>query len=500
MTKSFSLSVADVSKSFGPTRAVIDVSLDFRAGEIHGLIGENGSGKSTLLSMIAGIHTRDKGHMLKGGQPYDPVSPAHANEQGVSMVVQELGLVDGLTVAENIFLGKTDQFANRGVINLRKMHRAAEEAFAAWGISQVPLDVFASSLTVEEKKLVELVRALSTDPDVLILDEITAAFSHNNRTALYKLLAKLKAQGKLILFVSHNLPEALQLCDRLTVLKDGEKVDTLDSKGLTEDELKRLMVGREIKETYFYTPAKNENAEPVLVADGITVDGVLHNVSFELRRGEVLGLGGLSDSGIHELGKVLFGLTRADQGQVIFADTGERIDSLRKAINSGIAYVPKDRDTEALMVRATIEDNLCLPSVDAFVGPLGFLSPRKRKKFAGEQLEAFEIKASGIRQAVNQLSGGNRQKVSLASWLSRPNKIIILDSPTRGVDVGITANIYKLIAEVKQQGIGIILISDELPELIGCSDRILIMKNGAVARIFERAEGFSENSIVEVMI
>ena len=494
------LKVEGLSKSFGPTRAVVDVSMEFWAGEIHGLIGENGSGKSTLMSMVAGIHTRDQGRMFKDNQPYDPVSPAHANAQGISMVVQELGLVDGLTVTENIFLGKTDRFANRGVINLRKMREAAAEAFAAWGIEPVPLDALAKTLTVEEKKLVELVRALHVDPDILILDEITAAFSHNNRTVLYQLLAKLKAQGKLILFISHNLGEVLSLCDRITVLKDGEKVATLAAEGATEDDLKRLMVGREIKETYFYTPAETDQAEPVLIVDGVSVEGALHNVSFELRRGEVLGLGGLSDSGIHELGKVLFGLTKPDQGQVSLAETGERLDSLRKAIDRGVAYVPKDRDIEALMVRATIEDNLCLPSIDSFTGRLGFISPRKRKAFAQEQLQAFEIKASGIRQAVAELSGGNRQKVSLASWLSRPNKILILDSPTRGVDVGITANIYKLIAEVKGQGIGIILISDELPELIGCSDRILIMKNGEVAKIFERAEGFSEHRIVQVMI
>lgn len=494
------LKVEGLCKNFGPTRAVADVSLEFRAGEVHGLIGENGSGKSTLMGMVAGIHSRDKGRMFKGNQLYDPESPAHANEQGISMVVQELGLVDGLTVAENIFLGKTEQFAQRGVINLRKMRAAAEEAFAAWGITPVPLDALARSLTVEEKKLVELVRALSVDPDVLILDEITAAFSHNNRALLYDLLVKLSDQGKLILFVSHNLPEILELCDRITVLKDGEKVTTIAAEGATEDQLKRLMVGREVKETYFYTPAQTTGSKPVLTVDGISVDGMLHNVSFELRRGEVLGVGGLSDSGIHELGRVLFGLSKPDQGKVILTETGEVIDSLRKAIDRGIAYVPKDRDTEALMVRATIEDNLCLPSTDSFVGRLGFLSPRKRKAFAREQLAAFEIKASGIRQAVNQLSGGNRQKVSLASWLSRPNRILILDSPTRGVDVGITANIYKLIAEVKKQGIGILLISDELPELIGCSDRILIMKNGAVAKVFERAEGFGEHSIVQVMI
>lgn len=294
--------------------AVIDVSLEFRAGEIHGLIGENGSGKSTLLSMIAGIHARDQGSMFKNNRPYDPLSPAQANEQGVSMVVQELGLVDGLTVTENIFLGKTQQFARRGIINLKKMREEAALAFASWGIAPVPLDALAGTLTVEEKKLVELVRALSTDPDVLILDEITAAFSHNNRVALYELLAELKSQGKLILFVSHNLSEVLALSDRITVLKDGEKVTTLDAAESSEDELKRLMVGREIKETYYYTPARLADQEPVLIADGITVAGVLQDVSFELRRGEVLGLGGLSDSGIHELGKVLFGLSQPDRG------------------------------------------------------------------------------------------------------------------------------------------------------------------------------------------
>lgn len=258
------LRVENISKSFGPTRAVIDVSLEFRAGEIHGLIGENGSGKSTLLSMIAGIHARDQGSMFKSNRPYDPLSPAQANEQGVSMVVQELGLVDGLTVTENIFLGKTQQFARRGIINLKRMREEAALAFASWGI--------------------ELVRALSTDPDVLILDEITAAFSHNNRVALYELLAELKSQGKLILFVSHNLSEVLALADRITVLKDGEKVTTLDAAESSEDELKRLMVGREIKETYYYTPARLADQEPVLIADGITVAGVLISVVTESSR------------------------------------------------------------------------------------------------------------------------------------------------------------------------------------------------------------------------
>lgn len=278
------LRVENISKSFGPTRAVIDVSLEFRAGEIHGLIGENGSGKSTLLSMIAGIHARDQGSMFKSNRPYDPLSPAQANEQGVSMVVQELGLVDGLTVTENIFLGKTQQFARRGIINLKRMREEAALAFASWGIAPVPLDALAGTLTVEEKKLVELVRALSTDPDVLILDEITAAFSHNNRVALYELLAELKSQGKLILFVSHNLSEVLALADRITVLKDGEKVTTLDAAESSEDELKRLMVGREIKETYYYTPARLADQEPVLIADGITVAGVLISVVTESSR------------------------------------------------------------------------------------------------------------------------------------------------------------------------------------------------------------------------
>jgi ribose transport system ATP-binding protein len=496
------LETKNINKSFGPTHADKDVTLSFCSGEIRGLVGENGSGKSTLVSIIAGIYGMDSGEMWKDGRPYHPHSPVEAYTEGVNIVVQELGLVDGLTVAENIFLGRCAQFTKHGVLNVKRLYQAAKAQFEKWKIHAIPVQAMAGRLTVEEKKLVELVRALSTDPDVLILDEITAALSQDNRERLYRLMGELRAQGKAILFISHDLKEVIELSDNITVMKDGQVVETLESAEISEDQLKRMMVGREIQDMYYQTERIKRNAaqEVVLAVEGLTVAGAFENVNFTLYRGETLGIGGLSDAGIHPLGKALFGLLDRDGGQVKLVSKDQPINSVKDAIRNGISYVPKDRDREALMVSASIEDNLCLPSIELIKGRLGFINPVKTKNLARKLVKEFEIKTEGIKQNVDQLSGGNRQKVSLGSWLSLQNEVIILDCPTRGVDVGVKANIYKLIAEAKAKGVAIILISDELPELIGTSDRIMIMKEGRVSKLFVKEEGFTEKDMIEVMI
>ncbi|HEX2953021.1 MAG TPA: sugar ABC transporter ATP-binding protein, partial [Bacillota bacterium] len=395
------LETKNINKSFGPTHADRDVTLTFYAGEIRGLVGENGSGKSTLFSIVAGMQSKDSGEMTKDGHPYDPHNPVEAYSNGVNIVVQELGLVDGLSVAENIFLGRCGQFIKNGILNVKKLYQAVKEQFERWGITAIPVNTIAGRLTVEEKKLVELVRALSTDPDVLILDEITAALSQDNRERLYQLMKDLKAQGKAVLFISHDLKEVIELSDQITVMKDGQVVETLAGGSITEDQLKRMMVGRDIQDMYYQTDrVKKDSEEVVLKVEDLTVPGAFADVSFSLYRGETLGIGGLSDAGIHPLGKALFGLLSREKGQVTLVSKNQAIHSVKDAIRHGVSYVPKDRDREALMVGASIEDNLCLPSIELLKGRLGFISPAKTQGLARKLVEAFEIKTEGIKHNV----------------------------------------------------------------------------------------------------
>lgn len=504
MSKSNYFQIKNISKSFGPTHANKNISLSFDKGEIRGLVGENGSGKSTISSIIAGILNSDEGQMNKNGREYHPDSPVDANSKGVSIVVQELGLVQNLTVAENIFLGKTEKFSYKGIINRKELYRSAEKELKKWKIDNIPVNITARDLSVEEKKLVELTRALLGDPDIIIFDEITAALSQDKREFFYELVQKLKKDKKIVIFISHDLQENIDLADKITIMKDGEVVDTVESSSLNEDSLKRLMVGRDIKNMYHRSDSieKNKNKEQKVVMEvkNLSYNNKFKDVNFSLYQGEILGLAGLNGSGTHILGKALFGLIQADDGMIYLPYSQDNITDIFSAINNDISYVPKDRDDEGLMLAASIKENICLPSIDILKGVVGFISPVKKKKFAQNILDNFQIKANNIEQNVGELSGGNKQKVSIGSWMVKDNKIMILDCPTRGVDVGVKAYIYNRIVAAKEQGIAMILISDELPELIGISDRIIVMKEGKVKRVFNRNEGFSENSIVEVMI
>lgn len=495
------LEIDHISKRFGPTVANNDVCLQFRRGEVHALIGENGCGKSTLMSIIAGMQPMDSGHMLLRGQPYQPLGSEDAIESGIGMVVQELGLLDRLPAYVNMFCGRLKPFTRGGVINLKKMKAAAQEHMTRWGLPRVNLSKHAGELSVEEKKIIELARALSIDPDVLILDELTQALSHDTREILYGIIQSCKDSGKAVLVISHDLEEIVSLVDTITVMRDGEIVTTLPAEDATVDELKRMMVGRALNEHYYRTDCAPVYGEDVVlsVRDLADKESGISDVSFDLHAGEILAICGLSDAGIHTVGKMIFGVQKPDKGSITALPDNKHITSPQKAVAMGIGYQPKDRDMEGLMIGASIRDNLCFPSVHE-IERKGTLLPARLNAYAEKASRRFEVKSTGIQQVLNSLSGGNKQKVNLGRWMSKDLKILILDCPTRGVDVGVKAYIYETMQEFKAQGLSMVLISDELPEALGLADRIMVMKNGRINAILERGQDFTEEKVIEVMV
>lgn len=501
MSDDIMLKVEGVCKSFGPTKANKDVNLILKRGSVHGLAGENGSGKSTLASMICGMLKKDSGRFFKDGQQFDPKSPKEAKSKGVAMVVQELGVVGDLSGAVNMFLGEMDKYKKGPLLDLKAMAQDAYRQFDRWGLPRVPLEIPAGQLHIEQRKIMELARALNTEPDVLVLDEISQALSQDNREMLYKFIKTFKNQGKTILMITHDLEEMLEICDTISVLRDGEVIGTRPTEGFPMDDLKRLMIGREVSGDYY----RDDNAEDyldevILEVKDLNVPGKCEDISFDLHKGEILGICGLSDAGIHELGSAMFGLEEGKTGEVIVRPQNRAIKKPGDMIGTGGAYLSKDRDAHGLMLNAGIGDNLIVPSTLELSGPLAFLSPAKTRRLAQKAAMDFEIKASGLNHVVRRLSGGNKQKVNLSRWLVKDLAYIILDCPTRGVDIGVKAYIYGVLKEAKAKGLGIIMISDELSEAMGMSDRILVMKEHKQKAILSRKTDFTEDKIMEVML
>ncbi len=495
------LEIRGLNKHFGPTHANKNVDFTVKKGEIHGLIGENGSGKSTLLSQIAGLYRRDSGEMFVDGVPYDPANPIDANRHGISMVMQELGVVGNLPAGVNVFLGRTGQFSRFGIVNMRKMRREAQAQFEKWDLDVPPLNQMTDGMMIESRKMIELARALSVDPQLLLLDEVTQSLSLNNRRKLYELIRKFKDMGRSVIVITHDIEEMVEITDTITVLRDGAVIGSVNSQETSPDEIRMMMVGREISGDYYradMTPTYGENV--VLEVSDLTVPHELEEVSFTVHEGEILGFCGLSDSGIHAVGRAVYGLSKPTRGRVFLKANGVELTSPTTALNNNVGYVPKDRDNEALMIRASIRDNFCLPSLTELKGPVGYLRPGKLKKLAADMVDSLSVKCTGIAQTMDALSGGNKQKVNFGRWLAKDLKLLILDCPTRGVDVGVKAYIYSLMNEAKAKGIATILISDELTEVLGMADRLLVMKDGRVTRTISRGEDFTEQTVIGVMI
>lgn len=490
----------DIKKYYGATHANDDVDICIHRGEVRGLIGENGSGKSTLISIIAGMNKRDSGTMQMLGQSYEPTEPLDAGDAKIGTVVQELGLVDGLPVGVNVFLGRTAPYTTAGIMNMGKIYGAASALFEKWGFKGFPVRTLTSNLSVEEKKIVELIRALSVDPELLILDEITQALSLNYRNTLFEIIETLKQKGKAVLMVTHDVEEMVRISDSITVMRDGKVVAERQCDESNPAEIKRLMVGRELDGAYYREDTKaSYEKEIVLQVQGLSTSH-FQDVSFALHKGEILGICGLSDAGIHELAETLFAVRDKDAGEVRLTQSGAVVESPWQAMKLKMGYVPKDRDKQALMVNDSIENNVCLPAVEMVKKRLGFLSPKTKRDLAGQVMDMFEVKAQGVTQIMSGLSGGNRQKVNLGRWIVQDKDILILDCPTRGVDVGVKSYIYHVMGNAKKEGVSIIVVSDELPELIGMCDTLLIMREGKIVGQLDRGAEMSEEAIIEVML
>ena len=488
-----------IDKRFGITHAVNDVSLTINAGEIRALIGENGSGKSTFSQMLCGIYTIGGGTFTLDGKELHCRNQVEANNEGVAIIVQEMGTLSGLTVAENIFLGHEEPFMHMGVKDTRAMNKAAQRLLNEYGFERVKASDMIDLYNFEDRKLVEIVKATYMKPKILVVDETTTALSQNGRYELYKIMDAIRADGRSVIFISHDLGEVLTHTDTISVLRDGEYIATVQTKDMTEDDLKRLMVGREIGTAYYRTDyGETISGEVVVSVKNVNVPGEIHDVSFELHRGEILGFGGLSECGMHEVGKAIFGASWDRTGSVTLAD-GTQINDIPTAIKHSIAYASKNRDVESIIINESIRNNIVLPSLDDLADH-GLLNNKKLTAFADKYAAEMQTKMQNVNQFVSDLSGGNKQKVVLARGIGKGSDILVLDSPTRGIDVKVKQAIYGLMADLRKQGKSIIMISEEIPELLGMADRILVMKDGRINGEFLRDPNLSEEDLIAKMV
>lgn len=490
-----------INKRFGSTIALNNADMEVYPGEIRGLIGENGSGKSTISSIAAGMQKADSGEMIFLGEKWTPSSMIDSLQKGIGMIVQESGTIPGITVAENIFLAELDQFKGAfGLIKRGEMNRKAEEALKSIGVEHVSGSDFMASLDFQTRKLVEIAKVVMKDPKILVIDETSTALSHDGRELMYRVIRRFREEGKAVIFISHDLDEIMEVCDTLTVLRDGQMIRTFIKEDFDADAIRTAMIGRELEGDYYRSDLSPSSLEDVaLKAENININGVLNNISVTLHKGEIVGIGGLSHCGMHTLGKVLFGAQKPDAGKVT-TGAGVEITSAPVAMKNSVGYVSKDRDIESLNLSASIRDNIAIAGLDKYsIGNFLVLNS-KEKPYVKEQIDNLSIKCSGMNQQTSALSGGNKQKVVFGKWIGCGSEILILDCPTRGVDIGVKQAMYQLMMKLKEEGKSILMISEEMPELMGMSDRIIIMKDGEITKEFERSAELSDAEIIKYMI
>lgn len=496
------LTIKGLKKQFPGVRALDwgpDDCIHLRAGEIHALTGENGAGKSTLMHILSGIYQKDDGEITLGGAAYAPRTIAEANARGVAIILQEPGMVPSMSIGDNLFMGRERLYARAGLINSQARNRATAEALGVVGLDLSP-DTMVRNLTYEQQKLVELARALSIKPRVLIVDETAAALSIKGQDVLFREMHRFKESGGIVLYISHRLEEVFLHCDRVSVMKDGRLVATLDTTDTNEQEVATLMVGREIGGGLFdHGRGGGFSKEVVLRVKSLGLKGRFHGVSFDVHRGEILGIGGLIGAGGIEVGRCIFGDMQPDEGAIEYLGTPIKLKSCAEAIALGMAYVPKYRDSEGLILRFTLKHNVTLPIVNRLVRG-GFIDFHAEDSLVREYIRKLNIRCRGPQDAVINLSGGNRQKVVLAKGLASKARLLILNSPTRGVDVGAKKEIYDFIADLASEGMAIILISDELPELLGMSDTIIILRRGEISARISRDTNPTEEDLIQYML
>jgi rhamnose transport system ATP-binding protein len=482
------LSVAGIEKSFPGVRALSGVSFEVEPGEVHALLGENGAGKSTLIKIISGVYQPDVGSIQVNGEPLRFARPDDARRAGIATIYQELLLFRDLTVAENVFMGHAPRKWG-GRLDWKAIAAKTEALLASLEITDLAPRRMVGDLTVGNRQRVEILRALSQDARLLIMDEPTAALTEYDVTRLFDIVRRLKSRGVGVIYISHRMDEIFQLADRVTVLRDGAQVGSRRVAETSSAELVQMMVGRRI-ESLFPKIAAPVGA-PVLEVRDLVRRPMTKSVSLTVHAGEIVGLAGLVGSGRSELAQTVFGVTPAESGQILVSGKAADIRSPGQARALGVAYVPEDRGTQGLVRPMNVRENFSLASL-ARVARAGFIDRAAETRLAADGVKRFSVRASSLDQIVGRLSGGNQQKIVLGKWLANKPKLLILDEPTRGIDVGAKAEIHRLMSELAAQGLAILMISSELPEVLGMSDRVLVMREGRFVAEFARAEATPE--------
>lgn len=476
MAESCVLRMENISKSFPGVLALDRVQFELMKGEVHVLLGENGAGKSTLMKILSGAYVKDEGEITIDDTLIEIENPAHAQDLGIGIIYQEFNLNPHLSVAENIFLGREPTIFP-GIIDWKKIYRDAQEILDSLCVD-IDAKQIVESLGVAMQQMVEVAKALSLNARILIMDEPTASLSNNEIEALFKTIRNLQNEGVAIIYISHRLEEIFKIGNRVTVLRDGKYIDNRSVSELTRDEMVKMMVNRDLDD--HIPKIKAEIGDVVLEVEDVSVKNRLHDISFKLRKGEVLGIAGLMGAGRTRLAKTLFGAEKIEKGRIVVDGTVVQMSSPRDSINAGIGLVTEDRKNEGLILDLSVKQNICLPNMKKFISN-GWINSRIENQTVDNYIDKLKIKTPTRNQLAIYLSGGNQQKVVLSKWLCSDAKIFIFDEPTRGIDVGAKTEIYQLMNRLVANGVAIIMISSEMPEILGMSDRILIMRSGRIA-------------------
>ena len=470
------IEMTGISKAFNGNTVLNNVEFEIAPGEIHALMGENGAGKSTLMKILTGIYTRDSGEIKIKGNPVEFKNPKEAEQAGIAVIHQELNILPDLTVAENLFLGNEKTFGKSGILKTKEMNKAAKEVLLNLGLD-VDVKTTARNLSVGKQQIVEIAKAISSNADVIIMDEPTAALTDREIETLFETIRALQAKGVSFVYISHRMEEIFAICDRITILRDGSYVGVRNIKETTFDEIVQMMVGRELGGRFPDRTSKIGDVK--LVAKNLTRKGFFEDVSFELRKGEILGVAGLMGAGRTEVVQSLFGYKKLDSGELILDGKQVKINTPLDAIKLGFGFVTEDRKSEGLILDFSVKENLGITNFNK-ISKNGVVNNQKEKSLYDSMVKRLGVRTSGPGQTVKSLSGGNQQKIVIAKWLGIEPDILILDEPTRGVDVGAKKEIYSIVNTLAENGVSIIMISSELPEIIGMVDRVLVMHEGKI--------------------
>ncbi len=478
------LKMNHISKSFPGVKALDDVSISVEQGEIHALVGENGAGKSTLMKILSGAYSLDEGEIILDGEKIENTTPAKMIEKGIAVIYQELMLLPHRTVAENIFLNRYPK-NKAGKIDYKKMEADAKKV-----IEELKLDLNPSAvvedLSVAKRQMIEIAKAMSRNAKIVVLDEPTAVLGDNELEGLFRIVKNLAAEGVTFIYISHRLKEIFELCTSLTIMKDGQLVESGSVENYTTEKLVSKMVGRDVKDIY---PKREKNiGDVVLSVKGLTRKGVIENVSFDLHKGEILGIAGLAGAGRSEVLRAVIGADPIDSGSIELEGRPVRFKSVKDGILAGLGIVPEERKAEGLMLQQDMIFNMTIPALRKYKNRFGKLTHSKETKVTEKYINMFHIRPGSPHTVTNFMSGGNQQKVVLSKWIAADCKILLVDEPTRGVDVGAKQEIYEILNDLIEKGLSIIMVSSELPELLGTCDRIMVMNEGRQTGLFNIEE------------